>query len=667
MCGIFAFVPNQKAPLSPQQTHHVIDSLFLLSESRGKEASGLVVVSHDIARILKHPLKASHLIRTKHYAKLFQRSVSVVVGQTRLATNGHQSYNSNNQPIARNGIIAVHNGIIVNDQQIWKHLAPATPTSGLDTEVICATLSDALKSGRSYEQALQHLMQRIRGSASLIILSEHTPHVFATTNTGSLYLLKAKQGCILASEAWILTTLLTYCPFLHTSGPILHIKPRATIRINIDSGKSTLWSRAKRIVQPATHKAKAPIWRIDDISPKQSVSAFHTAPMKINSAASLEKHVPPYAEIAAISRCTKCILPDTMPFIRFDAYGVCNFCRTHNPIGYYGQAVLEKHIASTIRKTRGTNANCIVALSGGRDSSYGLHYVKTVLGMRPIAYTYDWGMVTDLARRNQARLVGDLGVEHIIVSADIDQKRSYVRRNILAWLKRPNLGMVPLFMAGDKQAEYYAEKLRQQTKIPLIFYCRGNELENEEFKFGHCGVRNGTPQGVTHNLSLNGKIRMAMYYAQSYLQNPAYINGSLFDILSAYYAMYLMPHNFVYLWHYIPWKEDTIIKTLKGKYGWETAPDTSTTWRIDDGTVPFYNYIYYVAQGFTENDTFRSNQIREGILTRTEALRLASEENRPRYEALAWYFNTLSLNGNDVLSVVDIMPKLYRKNRPFMY
>ena len=66
---------------------------------------------------------------------------------------------------------------------------------------------------------------------------------------------------------------------------------------------------------------------------------------------------------------------------------------------------------------------CIVPLSGGRDSSYALHIIKKELKMSPITMTYDWGMVTDLARRNQARVVGNLGVEHVWVSANISKKR----------------------------------------------------------------------------------------------------------------------------------------------------------------------------------------------------------------------------------------------------
>ena len=46
----------------------------------------------------------------------------------------------------------------------------------------------------------------------------------------------------------------------------------------------------------------------------------------------------------------------------------------------------------------------------------------------------------------------------------------------------------------------------------------------------------------------------------------------------------------------------------------------------------FYNYLYYIVLGFTEHDTFRSNQIREGQITREEALQMVKEDNKPRYQ-----------------------------------
>src|SRR5207237_6103175 len=121
-----------------------------------------------------------------------------------------------------------------------------------------------------------------------------------------------------------------------------------------------------------------------------------------------------------LERCTKCILPETYPFVEFDDHGVCYYCRTWKKIEPRGEQALLDAVAP-YRSTDGS-PDVILAFSGGRDSSYGLHYVKTVLGMNPVAFTYDWGMVTDLARRNQARLCGALGVEHIIRSADISAK-----------------------------------------------------------------------------------------------------------------------------------------------------------------------------------------------------------------------------------------------------
>ena len=70
--------------------------------------------------------------------------------------------------------------------------------------------------------------------------------------------------------------------------------------------------------------------------------------------------------------------------------------------------------------------------------------------MNPITYTYDWGMVTDLGRRNISRMCSELGVENIIIADDISKKRKNIKMNLIAWLKSPNLGMISIFTAGDK-------------------------------------------------------------------------------------------------------------------------------------------------------------------------------------------------------------------------
>ena len=345
-----------------------------------------------------------------------------------------------------------------------------------------------------------------------------------------------------------------------------------------------------------------------------------------------------------------------MPFIEFDENGVCNYCRNYSPMDIKDPKNLEK-ITQKYRKNNG-ETDCIVTFSGGRDSSYGLYYIKDVLKMNPVAFSYDWGMLTDLGRRNQARMTGELEVEHVLISADIRKKRENIKKNVEAWLKKPNLGTVPLFMAGDKQYFYYANMLKKQMGVDLVILCE-NPMEKTDFKSGYCGIKPEKPTGKKfYALSIKNTFKLMFYYGKEYLSNPAYINRSIFDSIWAFQSYYFIPHDFLSLYTYIRWEEKNVENTLK-KYNWEIAKDTDTTWRIGDGTAAFYNYIYYTMAGFSENDTFRSNQIREGDVTRSEALKITERDNKPRIDTLKWYTDTINVDFLSTIKTINSAPKLY--------
>ena len=121
--------------------------------------------------------------------------------------------------------------------------------------------------------------------------------------------------------------------------------------------------------------------------------------------------------------------------------------------------------------------------------------------MNPIAYTFDWGLTTDISRINASKLCGKLGVEHIIRSAKIDERRSHVRSNLFAWLKRPHLGMIPMLQAGDKGFYEYGRKLSKELNLELVVHCTGYQLEQREFFLGFAGI----------NQKLKNNQRMSSY------------------------------------------------------------------------------------------------------------------------------------------------------------
>jgi hypothetical protein len=355
-----------------------------------------------------------------------------------------------------------------------------------------------------------------------------------------------------------------------------------------------------------------------------------------------------------------------MPYISFDEEGVCNYCRNYELRGNSPKAKGERALEEIATKYRSTSGepDCIVGFSGGRDSTFGLDYVKNVLKMNPIAFTYDWGMVNDLARRNQASVCSHLGVEQIVVSADIKKKRENIQKNLEAWLRKPDLGMVPLLMAGDKQFYHYFHTIRQQTGVKLFIFAGGHEIEETPFKYGFCGVPHGvsTVMNRLTDISIINKLRLIAHYAKHYITNPSYINRSMLDTLSAYYYTYILPDDYLYLFHYIEWDEKRVVSTVREKFDWEMATDTVATWRIDDATAAFYNYIYLAMAGFTEFDNFRSYQIREGKLAREEALELVAEENRPRFEAIEWYAEAIGIDCKRAIRIINSAPKLYQEH-----
>jgi hypothetical protein len=346
-----------------------------------------------------------------------------------------------------------------------------------------------------------------------------------------------------------------------------------------------------------------------------------------------------------------------MPFIEFDEHGVCIYC---NHYKLRNKPKPKSELVNLIRPYLGTgDYDCIVPFSGGRDSCYSLHVIVKEMGLKPLTFTYDWGMVTDLARRNISRMCQQLGVENIVIAADISKKRENIRKNLTAWLKHPDLGMVSILTAGDKHFFRYNEVVKNENHIDLELWGT-NPLEITHFKSGFLGMKPDFLSQTVYNSGLQKQLDYQSKRIKAMLKSPGYFNRSLFDTLSGeYYRSVRKRENYFHLFNYWQWEEQEVNSTL-AEYGFEKAPDTNTTWRIGDGTAAFYNYIYYTIAGFTEHDTFRSNQIREGQLTRHEAMELINDENKPRYQNIRWYLDALNMDFKEVISVINRIPKLYK-------
>lgn len=662
MCGIYGVIPKPGSKyLKSSQIKQFVKPLIQLSLSRGKDASGIALITNKKVKVLKRPISANKLLKTSEFNDLFnEENIRGYIGHARMETNGSFAKNYNNQPVINEGCVTIHNGIIVNVDNLWTKHSQMARKYEVDTEVINALIRKYLKeTDNNFVQSISKAFSELEGAFSTASLFEDFNVLLLGTNTGSLYTIQTKELFIFASERYYLEKL-KVDKFTDEAVEIQQIKPPAFLIINLESNEITsfLISNPKNVPIPKKRR------EIELMEVKAVEKKFGTENIEKNNLERgelikvIEEHYNKIHEVVDnLKRCTKCILPETFPFIEFDDSGICNYCQNYKKHKEKGREALEKEIEKYRNKSG--KVDCVIPFSGGRDSSYGVYYLKEVLGLNPLTYTYDWGMVTDLARRNIARMTGQLGVENILISADIAFKRNNVKKNFEAWLKKPELGMIPLLMAGDKHFFYYVNRVKRANNIKMDIWMT-NKLENTEFKSGFCGIMPNFMKERIDSMNVSQKLKMGNYYLRNYLKNPAYINSSIFDTIWSFHSYYFEPRTDYYLlYDYIEWDEKVIDDTLINKFEWEISPDTPSTWRIGDGTAPLYNYIYYTVAGFNENDTFRSNQIREGMIDRNKALELVKKENEPRFDSLKWYFDTINIDMKRAVETINNIPKLF--------
>lgn len=251
MCGIFGVLLGKDTKFTPQTLKNTVNNLFVLSESRGKEAAGIAILSRGKLNIHKQGVIATRFIHSKIYSEFLNnllngnynpptREPIAIMGHTRLATNGPQLDNNNNCPIACGAVVGVHNGIIVNQEELIKNFSLIRKGT-VDSELIFSLLNLLINNGLSSISATQTIFNKIQGSASIAAFVSGTGNLILATNTGSLYTCKNKREdlYIFASESCILEKLIRKLRLEPIIGPDTILQLKAGSGCIIDLRKQT--------------------------------------------------------------------------------------------------------------------------------------------------------------------------------------------------------------------------------------------------------------------------------------------------------------------------------------------------------------------------------------------------------------------------------------------
>ena len=159
--------------------------------------------------------------------------------------------------------------------------------------------------------------------------------------------------------------------------------------------------------------------------------------------------------------CQRCVMDASIPGVHLDAAGVCNHCHIHDrlnqmfPLGEEGARRLNKIVDRIKRDGQGKPFDCVVGLSGGRDTCYCLVKCKQ-LGLRPLAVHFDNGWDSDIAKNNIRKICTGLDVELHTIIADWEESRELTNCTIRASLPyidlTDDIGIVEaLYSSAEKE------------------------------------------------------------------------------------------------------------------------------------------------------------------------------------------------------------------------
>lgn len=312
-------------------------------------------------------------------------------------------------------------------------------------------------------------------------------------------------------------------------------------------------------------------------------------------------------------RCSRCLIPQTYPGVVFDDNGVCNQC-----LAFKKQVLLGKNaLLKKLETQKGIAYDCVIGISGGKDSCYVAYLAKKEFGLKALAVCYDFPFLVDLAKDNIRRVTDSLGMDLIVINSKGHLEYDLVRNHFSSLASTGTTWGQCMFCHYGIDAVLYNVAI--EKNIPFILSgITQNELWNP-------GSRTKFLLNRVKKLPLN-EICECIYY-----QSKAYINlfrqrrqfpiqgNSCFNV----YKKAKLPQQgpeVVHVFDYMHWDQNLIEKTLKEQTGW-VRPKGETSWRYDCMLEPLLDYTYMREFGISCTGIYLSGLIRSGLMSRDKGLK----------------------------------------------
>ncbi len=345
--------------------------------------------------------------------------------------------------------------------------------------------------------------------------------------------------------------------------------------------------------------------------------------------------------------CKRCLYPENHPLnITFDEEGICSGCRVHeekDTLDWKPRGEKLGKILDEYRNTSGNNYDCIIPVSGARDSHFIVHTIKNVYGMNPLLVTYNKQYNTDLGIRNLAnlRIVFDCDIMMQTVNPDVVKK-------ITRATMRKMGSMYWHCLAGQT---VYPVQVATKFKIPLIIW----------------GAHQGVDQvGMFSHLD---EVEMTRKYRKEH-DIMGFEAEDLIDDFDGLTEHDIIPYKYpddkelervgvrgIYLNNYLRWDSKAQHEKMIREFGYESDYQTRTFDTYNDvdcfNYSDVHDYIKYCKHGYGKVTDHASREIRLRRMSREEGLEHVKKYRSIEPKNLQLFFDWLGITDNSFQFIMD--------------
>ncbi len=343
----------------------------------------------------------------------------------------------------------------------------------------------------------------------------------------------------------------------------------------------------------------------------------------------------------SLQYCTRCGMPSSERELTFDELGICNMCISSEQKMHMDWVERERELRRIFDEYRdrpGSAYDCIVPISGGKDSAFQLYLLTHVYKLKPLAVTFSHNWYSETGQKNLRWCLETFDVDHIMFTPSRSLVNRAARHSLKmigdsCWHCHAGVGAFPLQVAcrynipllvwGESQAEYSG----------MANYYAIRKFDRDYFKV--VSSRYEHWEMATEGLTVRDLSPFAL---------PTWEEVERVGIVG------------VHLGDHVFWDSERQVELLRDQFGWQedTVEGTYKCYKSVECIMPgVHDYTKFLKRGYGRATDHTAQDVRAGLMTREEANVLIRDIDPRPPEVLNHYLQISGYSEDEFYSIMN--------------